>query len=252
MPIQKIARFGWKPDLPDFRDHIYSVVKPIKLPLLWDMRPNDPPIYDQGQAGSCTGNAIGGDIEFEQIKQGKTPFVPSRLFIYWNERNMEGTVNEDSGASIRDGIKSVANLGVCHETLWPYNLEKLFDKPTPECYADAKVNLVLSYSRLNNSLKVLKTCLASGFPFIFGFTVYDSFESDAVAANGIVPMPQPGESVVGGHAVMCVGYKDSTKQFIVRNSWGTDWGDKGYCYMPYAYLTNSNLADDFWTIRLVE
>jgi C1A family cysteine protease len=98
----------------------------------------------------------------------------------------------------------------------------------------------------------MKACLASGYPFIFGFTVYDSFESDAVAKTGIVPMPSKTELVLGGHAVMAVGYDDSKKWFIVRNSWGEDWGDKGYFYIPYDYLTNKNLASDFWTIKLTK
>jgi C1A family cysteine protease len=95
----------------------------------------------------------------------------------------------------------------------------------------------------------MRSCLAEGFPFVFGFTVYASFESAKVANTGVVPMPVLAEKVLGGHAVLAVGYNDKQKRFLVRNSWGTGWGMSGYFTIPYAYLTDSNLADDMWTIR---
>jgi C1A family cysteine protease len=95
----------------------------------------------------------------------------------------------------------------------------------------------------------MRSCLAEGYPFVFGFTVYAAFESDAVAKSGVLHMPGKKEKVKGGHAVMAVGYNDSQKRFLIRNSWDTDWGMKGYFTMPYAYLTDRNLSDDFWTIR---
>jgi C1A family cysteine protease len=109
----------------------------------------------------------------------------------------------------------------------------------------------MSYQRVVRSLPQLRGCLAEGFPFIFGFTVYESFESDAVASTGVAPMPGPGERVLGGHAVLAVGYDDADQRFLVRNSWGTKWGNGGYFTMPYAYLTERNLSSDFWTLRTV-
>lgn len=201
---------------------------------------------------NCTANAIAGAIEIDQIKQKLAPiFVPSRLFIYYNERAMEGTVNSDSGAMIRDGVKSVATQGGCPESEWPYIISQFTVKPPQKCYQDALAHKVTLYQRITPTLSQLKGCLASGYPFVFGFTVYESFESDTVAQTGIVPMPQYGEQVLGGHAVVAVGYNDTQQWFIVRNSWSDQWGDKGYCYMPYAYLTNSQLASDFWTIQSV-
>jgi C1A family cysteine protease len=253
MPINR--KYGWAPDLPDHRDHVYSAPLPIlvKLPPKKDLRSGCPPVYDQGQLGSCTANAISGAIQFEQKKQGSKVFMPSRLFVYYNERAMEGSVNSDAGAQIRDGVKSVANLGVCPETEWPYDIKKFANKPGPPCYTAAKKCQAVGYQRLDStSLNQLKGCLASGFPFVFGFTVYESFEGPQVAKTGALNMPAPKEKVVGGHAVMAVGYDDAAQRFTVRNSWGKDWGLKGYFTIPYSYLTTTNLADDFWTIRILK
>ncbi|HTC61339.1 MAG TPA: C1 family peptidase [Candidatus Saccharimonadales bacterium] len=258
---RRIKHYGWNPDLPDHRDLLYAVPPPtaMALPPSADLRPDCPPVYDQGQLGSCTGNAIAGAIQFEQIKAKLPSFTPSRLFIYYNERVIEHDVQLDHGAQIRDGIKSVATQGVCSESSWPYSDQNKDPDPCPDCpyakkppqscFDEAKQHTVKLYQRLTPVLNTLKGCLADGYPFVFGFTVYQSFESEAVASTGIVPMPASSEAVVGGHAVVAVGYDDSSQCFIVRNSWGAGWGLKGYFMMPYGYLTNPNLADDFWTIR---
>lgn len=249
-----IGHYGWVPDLPDQRDFSYSAPAPLlmALPTMVDLRPQCPPVYDQGQLGSCTGNSIAGAIQFEQMKQKLNSFVPSRLFIYYNERVIENTVNSDSGAQIRDGIKVVAKLGAPPETDWPYDITEFTDKPPANAYADAAKNKVTSYQRVTRALSQFKGCLASGYPFVFGFTVYDSFESTTVAQSGHAPMPQAGEKVAGGHAVVAVGYDDQNQWFIVRNSWADTWGMKGYFTLPYQYLLETNLSDDFWTIRMVE
>ena len=245
--------YGWVPDLPDARDYLYSAPLfrfPQGLPAAVDLRPECPPVYDQGQLGSCTGNGIAGAIEFDQKKQGTTEYTPSRLFIYYNERVIEGTVNQDAGAQIRDGIKAVVKLGAPPEDDWPYNITEFAKKPPVQAYTDAKKDVVASYARVAQDVTQMRGCLAAGFPFVFGFTVYDSFESQEVAQTGIVPMPSPGESVLGGHCVVAVGYDDSQRHFIIRNSWGTGWGQQGYCFMPYE-LMSRQLANDFWTIRSV-
>jgi C1A family cysteine protease len=251
---RNFGRYGWIPDVPDVRDHRLQLPrKAAALPPSIDLRPGCPPVYDQGQLGSCTANAIGAALEFDQMRQKLAQiFTPSRLFIYYNERLMEGTVASDAGAQIRDGIKSVASQGVCAEPLWPYNVDKFADRPSAPCYKIARTHPAVGYSRLAQDLAQLKGCLAAGFPFVFGISVYESFESDDVAKTGIIPMPGASETALGGHAVMAVGYNDSAQRFLVRNSWGTDWGMGGYFTIPYDYVGDDNLADDFWTVRVVK
>ena len=242
--------YGWVPDLPDHRDYMYGAVRavPAVLPPSVDLRPTCPPVEDQGQLGSCTGNALVGALEFLE-KKDKVPFADlSRLFVYYNERVIEHTVKSDSGAQIRDGIKTLVSQGVCSEKKWPYQISKFAVKPTAACYKEALTHTISTYNRIQ-TLDEMRACLADGFPFVFGFTVYESFESQQVAKTGIVQMPRTGEKVVGGHAVVGVGYSDADKRFVVRNSWGTGWGMQGYFTIPYDYLSNRNLADDFWTIR---
>jgi C1A family cysteine protease len=223
------------------------------LPAKADLRAQCPPVYDQGQLGSCTANAIAGAIQFDRLKQQLTPdFTPSRLFIYYNERAIEHSTASDSGTQIRDGIKSVAKQGDCPETEWPYVIAKFKTKPSAACYADARKYKVVLYQRMAQTLSQLKCCLASGYPFVFGFTVYESFESASVAKTGHATLPRSGDAVIGGHAVAGVGYDDAKQWFIVRNSWGAGWGMKGYFTLPYAYVTDSSLASDFWTIRVVQ
>jgi C1A family cysteine protease len=250
---RRIQRYGWVPDIPDPRDFLYAAPAKVllNLPAKVDLRPQSPPVYDQGQIGSCTANSIAGAFEFEQGKDDLEQWVPSRLFIYYNERVTEGTPNQDSGARIRDGIKSVVKLGVCPEIDWPYSdsIPTVTKKPSAAAYTDALPNRANAYHRVTQNVNQMKGCLAEGYPFVFGFTVYESFQSDEVAKTGIVPMPAPGEEQVGGHAVMTVGYDDSQQRFIVRNSWGELWGMKGYFTMPYAYLTDHSYSSDFWTIR---
>jgi C1A family cysteine protease len=242
-------RYGWVPDVPDQRDLLYGAVRPtFALPAHIDLRPNCSSVEDQGNLGSCTGNALAGAIEFLERKDN-VPFADaSRLFIYYNERAMEGTVKSDAGAMIRDGIKTLKKQGVCTEKLWPYMVLKFAVKPGTSCYREALKRQITSYHRIV-TLDDMRTCLADGFPFVFGFAVYEGFESEEVASTGIVQMPQPNERSLGGHAVLAVGYDDAQRRFIVRNSWGTGWGQKGYFTIPYEYVANHNLADDFWTIR---
>lgn len=252
-PHPRRASLGWKPDLPDFRDHTFASPRRVaRIAPLVDLSTKCPPVYDQGELGSCTANAIAAALDFDRLKQGKPLLTPSRLFIYFNERTMEGTVDQDAGAMIRDGIKSVAKQGACPESAWPYDVSKFTKKPTKACYDAALRYQALSYMRVNRDLNAFMQCLADGFPIVIGFTVYTSFMSDTVAKTGILPMPQRGEQVEGGHAVLIVGYDSRTRRFLVRNSWGPDWGLKGYFWMPFAYITNPNLSDDFWTIRVVE
>lgn len=245
----KIKRkYGWRPDVPDQRDWLYSKIIriPKKLPTKIDLIKYCSPVEDQGDLGSCTANAIAGNIEFlENIS--KQPFEDkSRLFIYYNERALEGHVNEDSGAMLRDGIKVCAKYGACDELIWPYNITKFAVAPSVRAYKDGAKHKIVTYHRIL-TLDEMRFCLSEGFPFVFGFAVYESFETQHVARTGIVNMPKKTERMLGGHAVMAVGYDDKTQRFLVRNSWGKNWGMDGYFTLPYKYL--QTLADDFWTIR---
>jgi C1A family cysteine protease len=243
-----IYTYGWKPDKEDKKDFLYRDVRPdITLPKIVNMISKCSPIVDQGALGSCIANAGAGLLEFLELKCGVTFMPVSRLFMYFNERLIEGTVNEDSGASIRDIIKAAASWGWCSEQEWPYDISKFTIKPDRQCYADAVSHEIKSYHRLI-SQRDMFTCLADGFPFIFGIVVFESFESADVAKTGIVPVPNPvTENQLGGHAMLVVGYDQGTQRFIVRNSWGADWGDKGFCQIPFAYM--GKWASDFWTIR---
>jgi C1A family cysteine protease len=253
--------FGWVPDRPDQRDYFYSAIRPVvRLPEKVDLREFCSGVENQEALGSCTANALAGNLEYLDKKgitknntpqgwQHATPGVytdVSRLFIYYNERVLEDTVDYDSGASLRDGIKTLRKQGACWEKTWPYLIERFTKKPPKKCYDEAKKHCIESYHRIN-SLPEMLTCIAEGYPFVFGFTVYESFQSQKVAATGVASMPKKKEKVLGGHAVLAVGYNQKDKRFLVRNSWGTKWGKDGYFTMPYKYL--ETLSADFWTIR---
>lgn len=241
-------KYGWRPDVPDQRDLLYAKIVriPEKLPEKIDLRTYCSQVEDQGEIGSCTANAIAGNIEFIENFLHQKFEDKSRLFIYYNERALEGHIAEDSGAMLRDGIKVCAVFGACDELIWPYNLDQFARKPDQRSYKDGLRHLITSYHRIL-SIDEMRTCLAGGHPFIFGFAVYESFESDKVRKTGVVDMPEQSERMLGGHAVMAVGYDDFKNRFLVRNSWGKSWGMDGYFTMPYQYL--KTLADDFWTIN---
>lgn len=240
-------RYDWKPDLPDQRDFMLVKAPRKRLAKSVDLRSRCTPIEDQGDLGSCTAHAITSALEFVDNLDGAYT-ERSRLMLYYLERALEGTISQDAGAQIRDGVKACAKTGVCDEKLWPYAIAKFKAKPPVACYTDAAKRKITSYLRAAD-LTAMRASLSDGFPVTFGFSVYESFESDAVAATGKVPMPKKSERLLGGHAVLAVGYNDATRRLLVRNSWGTGWGVKGYFTMPYAYLEDRNLSDDFWTVR---
>lgn len=248
--MQHKHHYGWLADAADDRDHRYAAPRVSGLPLRVDLRLECPPVYNQGPLGSCTANAIAGAIQFEQMKRRTRSEVPSRLFIYYNERSLIGMTGFDTGAPNRDGIKSVAKLGACDELAWSYDITKFAEQPPQSCYAAAARHRVGEYQRLAQDVEQLRGCLADGHPFVFGFLIYSSFERQAVVTSGHASMPAANERPLGGHAVLGVGYDDINQRFLVRNSWGTNWGMRGYFTLPYAYLTSADLASDFWTIRL--
>lgn len=241
---------GWIPDLPDHRDFLYAAVRaaPARMPKAVDLSSCMSPVEDQGELGSCTANALAGSLEFLELKADRKLVDLSRLFIYYNERAIEHSIKNDAGAMLRDGVKTLAKEGVCSEKRWPYVISKFTNRPSAACYREAAKHTIASYHRLL-TLKEMRTCLAEGYPFVFGFSVYESFQSPKVAKTGVLDMPKSSESLVGGHAVCAVGYDDKAKRIIVRNSWGPKWGMDGYFTMPYDYVSDRNLSDDFWTVR---
>jgi len=260
---------GWLPDVPDTRDIPFTAIfrMPRKLPARVDLRAGCSPVEDQGSLGSCTAQALVGALEFLEL----CPLPPlsdkskianqkskisrfrdlSRLFVYYNERAAMGTVQEDSGAMLRTGIKTLKALGVCRENLWPYEIRRFTVKPASACFAEAADHQVTAYQRLN-TLAEMKACLAMGLPFVFGFAVYEHVMSAAVARTGRIRLPGKSERMLGGHAVMAVGYDESARLVLFRNSWGAAWGCSGYGRMPYAYLESRELCDDFWCIQGTE
>lgn len=262
---KRIRRYGWKRDPiwikaptkytvfqgQNFKDG--NVMPVTVLPASVDLRQFDAAIWDQLDLGSCTAHASAGIFAWLLNKQKLPFFTPSRLKIYYDERVIDGDVPQDAGSSISTSVQVLSQNGVCDETLWAYDITKFAVQPPANCYTASVANKAITFKKIANEItpSIMKQCLADGFPFIFGFTVYESFESDAVAQTGIVPMPAANEQVIGGHAVMCVGYDDTKKAFLVRNSWGTNWGLAGYFWIPYEYLDNSYLANDFWTVELV-
>lgn len=244
---------GWRPDTPDARDHLYAVAPGVgPLPAVVDLTPRlNPFVYDQGNLGSCTGNAIAGALWYENARQGLTAFLPSRLFIYFNERAIEGTIESDAGAELRDGIKSIAASGVCDEAVWPYTIPQFTKRPSQHAYDDASFHRAITYQRLSQTLYSLMTALANGHPFVVGISLYESFESEMVARTGHAPIPTRGERLLGGHAVLCAGYDTSAGLFRFRNSWSVQWGARGDFTLPFAYLLDPALSGDMWVIQRV-
>lgn len=242
--------YGWKKGpVVDHPHKFLAEISPVDLPRSVDMESQCPEVYDQAQLGSCTGNAAGGLGQFIMMKKGLGNFVPSRLALYWWNRLQDGTTGSDDGSSLTNAMRTLVKYGVPHESLWPYTDQgnQFAVKPAKAVWSDGYWHSIAKSLQVNQSITDMKSCLAQGYPFIFGFTVYESFESQEVANSGIMPMPGFREQVVGGHAVMAVGYDDATQMVKVRNSWGTNWGQNGYFFMPYQYISDTNLSSDFWT-----
>lgn len=250
---------GWIPDLPDHRDKLFAKHYSLSYSFMdffanksVDLRSQFPAVYDQGETNSCTAQAIAAVCSYNMKKENHPVIPPSRLFIYWNERYIENSVNKDEGAIIRDGIKVVAAYGYAPEVDWPFDPRKVLVKPDQKCFDEAQKFRALSYYRLDGtSLRQLRSALLQGHAFVCGITVYPSFEN-ADGNGGIVPMPGQKEKPEGGHCVAIVGFDDKRKTFLLRNSWGKDCGDgTGHYWIPYSYLTNDQLSDDFWVISSV-
>ncbi len=250
-------RYGWKRGLPSRRFPELSLTVFPPLSPSKSLVPTGflPPIWDQGDTSSCTGHGTTRGIMFQRAKQG-LPFVDlSRLFPYWNARVAEGDTS-DNGAVIGDVVAASQKFGDCPYSDLPTNVALTTKAPTPQAFTNALVHKALAATRVmgNGAASLeyhIKHCIdILGLPVVVGVSVYESFESDAVAASGNVPMPGPNETMLGGHCVVVVGYDDPSRLFTLHNSWGISWAKQGAFTLPYAYLLNPGLSDDFHAITL--
>jgi len=242
-------KYGWKVDKLDHRDKKYGAF-PVQPTKPVDLRHLFPDVYDQGSTSSCVAQSTAGAFQYTRMAQGLPNWIPSRLFIYWNARDYEHCADIDGGSQIRDGVKAVANFGVCPEIEWPFGIAPINAKPSLEAYQAAQHAKATQYASVDQSLNHILSCLNHKLPVIFGSSVFQAFEGEEVAKTGNVPMPDATERPIGGHAQVIVGWKPETQHFIVRNSWGKNWGIEGYSYFPRDYILSPDLSSDFWTIYL--
>lgn len=257
--IRDKHKFGWIPDIPDIRD-IYANIPDIlnnELPKKVDLRDtgNMPNVYNQQTLGSCSACAISAAFEYDCRKQHyETQFTPSIIFLYYNQRIIENTIEKDTGASIRDGLKVLHKLGVCYDTNLPYDVRRFNIQPTQQTYESASEHRYIKYRKIkqNRSIYIL---LSLGVPVIFGMSVYESFlDNKGVLSNGVLKLPKNGERLVGGHVALIIGFDFtdiSNKMFLVRNSMGYEWGDEGHFWIPYEYVMNPDYCSDFWTLEKI-
>jgi C1A family cysteine protease len=246
------SSFGWVRDDLDQRDLQYALPEPSALPNSVDLRSALPAAYDQGNCNSCVGNALAGSLQYERRQHNKSPdYVPSRLFLYYNARLLDGDQNYDGGAQIRLSLKGINKYGYCKETTWRYLISNVRTRPSTSAYSEGLQNKVYKYESVRQQREYLQQLLAGGQPIIFGFGVYESYQSRTVSKTGIVPIPDRSERKLGGHAVLLVGYDDSRQLYKFRNSYGTSWGAEGNGFLPYNYVENPQLAGDFWIVREV-
>lgn len=261
MPTKVKRRYPVIPDKKDKRDFLARPVPKgaIKyIPDASDLTVNFPPVYDQGQQGSCTGNGWAGIFDAARKAHDMAFMDPARDFIYGQEAKLEGDFGDDNGAQVRDGAKAVSNVGVPPEKLFPYGAKNYAIVPTQAVFDEAAKHKITRYERVAATVEAICADLASGFPVIMGFTVYAAFESAAVAKSGILGMPKKGEKVLGGHCTVIVGHEVTKRSatslidgtFKVRNSWGAGWGQAGYFTMPFGYVAKGYVSD-CWVIRSV-
>jgi C1A family cysteine protease len=237
---------GWKRDRLDFRDRTLCLSHAPDFAPASDLRSLMPPVYDQGQTNSCVANATAAAFEFVRKAQGLPDWTPSRLFIYWQARSYEGATTSDSGSEIRDGVKAVANIGAVPEWDWPFDPANINVEPTSTLFTEAQHAKLIQYATVPQTLGSITNCLVHHGPVIFGSSVFAAIESEEVAKTGVIPFPSPTDDPAGGHAMLLVGYQPEQRRFIIRNSWGSGWGDAGYGYMPEAYILNPGLTNDIW------
>ncbi len=241
---------GYRPETQNSQDKKYSARRDRQLPAKVDLRAYMTPVENQGNSNSCTANAMAGAYEYLANRMlGQSEDV-SRLFIYYNAREFDGDPAQDEGTYLKSCIKVLRKYGACSENTWSFDLNQILAQPPKAAYQEAANFIVEEAARVEIDLHAMRECLSEGYPFAFGLQLFSSFQQ--AGSTGLVPMPDPdNEKHDGGHAMLCVGYSDADQVFIVRNSWGEDWGEAGYCYIPYDYMTKPDFNHDCWTIRQV-
>lgn len=248
---------GWIRQPEDPRDWKFSAPRRLlaSLPAAIDLSANMPENFDQGNLGSCGPATARAGIQYERKAEDFASLTPSVLFMYFNARRLMGTIGYDSGVDNRSLVKSLAQYGYCSEASYPYIPNRFTQTPPASCYTEALPNKIVSYAAVPQTLDDMRACLASGYPFIFGFRVYASMLTNEVARTGIIPMPRSSDVLKGGHDVLVIGYDDAKQSFKFRNHWrngdGSWWGQGGNGWIPYAYATNRELAGDFWCLNAV-
>jgi C1A family cysteine protease len=280
--METLRGLGWLPDVPKPSDYtenhaevapllnrtrlaarLTPAYAPAALPAQVDLRNWFSPIEDQGYIGSCTANAAVGLLEYFERRSSSRYIDASRLFVYKAERNLLG-VTGDFGAYLRTAMETLVLFGAPPEQYWPYdgspaNTNTHYDMEPPAfCYAFGANYKAVKYFRLDSPgtspaqvLTNIKTYLSHGFPSMFGFPVYSEF--DYPLPGGLIAFPAQNSHYRGGHAIVAAGYDDNLTigndhgALLVRNSWGTGWGNAGYGWMSYRYVTQ-DLAEDWWTM----
>jgi len=238
---------GWIKQPDDARDVPYTMrMEGKKLPVKMDLLAKMPPVFDQGNLGSCTANA-GAAALYAVATPNKFAPVPSRLYLYYYIRDLIHQISNDSGGYIRDIFKAANRNGCASESVWPYDIYKFAVTPSSQAKTEAAQHPALKYEAVPQDINAAKDCLASGFPICFGMTLLSNFMK--IGKNGKMPMPAGVE--LGGHATCIIGYDNRRKAFLVRNSWGADWGWNGNYWLPYSIFESTDYCDDFWTCKLV-
>ncbi len=250
-----IQVYGWNKDKSDTRDFKFGAIYEVtgSYPNVVDNRSTDWGIYNQGQLGSCTANSSLSAYRNLLLREKKIDIELSRLAQYYWSRLSEGSTATDNGAEIRDAIKVLASTGAALESLWPYDIEKFTIEPSTEASHSASQHICVQYLSVNQTKDDICTAINKNGNLVIGITVYNSFEGIDCAKTGVIPIPDTTkEQALGGHAIELIGYDLDKNHVIFKNSWGADWGDKGYGYLPFDYILNNNLASDFWTLEVVD